>query len=796
MKTKCVLIALLCLLLQVQASAQGENNIWTFAGPPLTYSGLDFNGSGPTYISSASDAIKASATVSDPSGHLLFYYDGHVYDRTHTAMPSGGGLHGDPGARQGAAIAPVAGTTDQYYLFTLSSYNEVTRAGGLLSYSIVDMSLNGGLGDINPLIKNIRIDSGISEKMIIAGDCKTRWLLVHHPDSGKFYAYNLAAGVGTPVISYAGVSLPDRYVNGEMKITRNNRHIALVNWWTTELYDFDNLTGNVRNYRLIDSSHNMIFSLEFSPSGEKLYVSSTDLYQYDLSAGSIAAIRASKYVVHKGPTGSIRLGPDGMIYVCHTSAYSRIRSPEQNGMLCDFELSFMPPGTPTPHSYNFGNRNVPSKDSIVQHTYRTLCKGSSVTIDCSRYDINTWSDGSSLSVRTFSTPGTYWVRSAWDCGSVTDTIIITEKAADTAYTTQHIKRCGILTLSGREGMDDYLWSTGAVTRQIERSGVEKIWVAGTKECSLFADTFYIDAKPFAHERKTMDTVACNASALTLSLPGFHQYLWSGGNKQSDTIIRSNATVRVIATDTVNCRVQTNEYTISLINFTTKQTDTFICNGASVLLDVLVPYPAAYTWGTGETSPYLQVEQAGVQYVSIQAGPCLFRDTITVTETDLKADIGGDQEVCAGKKLLLKAGIEDAVYQWSTGASTQEIEVMESGTYRLNITKGKCSASGEAAILFVQCSDCISFPSAFTPNGDGINDRFKPLLNCAVHHYQLNIFNRWGQQVFTTNNLNESWDGTANGRSLEGNVYFYLLQVKYEDGERQNKIMKGDVTLIR
>ena len=104
-------------------------------------------------------------------------------------------------------------------------------------------------------------------------------------------------------------------------------------------------------------------------------------------------------------------------------------------------------------------------------------------------------------------------------------------------------------------------------------------------------------------------------------------------------------------------------------------------------------------------------------------------------------------------------------------------------------------------------NCLWMPSAFTPNGDGLNDWFGPGNNyCQPDFSSFNfcIFNRWGEKVFQTFNAGEKWDGTFNGQRAETGTYYYILQYGYgssfarlnSTAATEPKVIKGDVTLIR
>ncbi|MFO7827259.1 MAG: gliding motility-associated C-terminal domain-containing protein, partial [Bacteroidales bacterium] len=88
---------------------------------------------------------------------------------------------------------------------------------------------------------------------------------------------------------------------------------------------------------------------------------------------------------------------------------------------------------------------------------------------------------------------------------------------------------------------------------------------------------------------------------------------------------------------------------------------------------------------------------------------------------------------------------------------------------------------------------IAFPNAFTPNEDGINDTFKPVAK-GVIKYELLIYNRWGELIFKTNDLDEGWDGRIGGQYAKSDVYVWKATGNFTNGRAFE--MAGDVTLIR
>ncbi|MCB0531871.1 MAG: gliding motility-associated C-terminal domain-containing protein [Lewinellaceae bacterium] len=112
--------------------------------------------------------------------------------------------------------------------------------------------------------------------------------------------------------------------------------------------------------------------------------------------------------------------------------------------------------------------------------------------------------------------------------------------------------------------------------------------------------------------------------------------------------------------------------------------------------------------------------------------------------------------------------------------------------KITLTANACAYTQRQQTLRAESSKDQT-PNAFTPNGDGINDLFFPVLFCPAPVYHLAIFNRWGSLVFESNEANKGWDGTVNGREAPADVYVWMLETQSAEGITRKK---GDVTLLR
>jgi gliding motility-associated-like protein len=102
------------------------------------------------------------------------------------------------------------------------------------------------------------------------------------------------------------------------------------------------------------------------------------------------------------------------------------------------------------------------------------------------------------------------------------------------------------------------------------------------------------------------------------------------------------------------------------------------------------------------------------------------------------------------------------------------------TLNVNIGQDKCNP--------------VVFPNTFTPNGDGINDQFRPNPDANPSSYQLLVYNRWGALVFQSQSANNGWDGRFNGKPAPLGVYYYIATFAMPGTEK--KSVSGFVTLIR
>ncbi|MBK7389075.1 MAG: T9SS type A sorting domain-containing protein [Bacteroidetes bacterium] len=324
--------------------AQNQTNNWYFG----FNAGITFNTNPPTALSGGQVyTYEGCSSISDSAGNLLFYSAGDtVWCSNHTIMPNGTGLWGNKSATQSCLILPKPSSSTLYYLITTPALEVQSHP---LAYSIIDKSLNGGLGAVT--IKNVSLLDSSTEKVAATyhQNGTDIWIIAHEFPNNNFYAYLLtAAGISpAPVISSVGISISiNTYRQGYLKASPCGTQLAMANFGLTslELFDFDNSTGVVSNALLLGQWASGMMGVEFSPDNSKLYGSFNAppiVLQYDLGAGSPAAIIASMDTIGIATSsyiGALQTGLDGRIYLSkYNSGYLNcITNPNQLGNLCGY----------------------------------------------------------------------------------------------------------------------------------------------------------------------------------------------------------------------------------------------------------------------------------------------------------------------------------------------------------------------------------------------------------------------------------------------------------------------------
>jgi len=375
MKKKIVFISLL--FYSTFCFSQNEASNWYFGFG----AGIHFDALSGTVVSVNDGQLSTNegcTSISDSDGNLLFYTDGiTVYNANHMVMQNGSGLFGDSSSTQSAIIVPKPDDPNLYYIFTVDVQfqNEPVHHG--FNYSVVDMTLDGGLGAVTP-DKNIKLLDLTSEKLTaVLKDCisKSIWVVTMASEDGTERSYNTFhafevnnLGVNpVPVKSTFNLDITDN--RGYLKLSPDGTKMACANvrgnfnnpdtnFDQLLLFDFDASTGIASNPQqlLLTTQNRFPYGIEFSPDSQLLYVNSYNdegannpasshfsaLTQFNLAT---ADIQASEYRVDERQLyrGGLQLGPNGKIYRALSASYNQgspylgvIEKPNAVGVACEY----------------------------------------------------------------------------------------------------------------------------------------------------------------------------------------------------------------------------------------------------------------------------------------------------------------------------------------------------------------------------------------------------------------------------------------------------------------------------
>ncbi|HNV99655.1 MAG TPA: gliding motility-associated C-terminal domain-containing protein, partial [Chitinophagales bacterium] len=215
------------------------------------------------------------------------------------------------------------------------------------------------------------------------------------------------------------------------------------------------------------------------------------------------------------------------------------------------------------------------------------------------------------------------------------------------------------------------------------------------------------------------------------------------------------------------------------------------------LDLIAPDGLdTYSWSTGATSTSITVNTAGTYTLEVTSTCESFTDEITITTDPFlnsDIDLGEDKVLCppAGlSPVLLDAANEFPEYTWNTGETTSSISVDQPGTYFVYY-ESACRIIVDTVLVSL-CTE-IGVPNAFSPNGDGTNDFFTVIAPDPSVVISFQIYNRWGELLFTGGSANLSWDGRYNNQDQPIGSYVYIL--RYTDSG-QVVTEQGNFTLVR
>jgi len=434
----------------------------------------------------------------------------------------------------------------------------------------------------------------------------------------------------------------------------------------------------------------------------------------------------------------------------------------------------------------------------------TICAGDDYVLDIGEGFIYIlWQDGSTDPFMNVNTPGTYWVDviDIYGCTGA-DTVNININPTPNVFIGNDTTICSgtSLTLDPGSQYSSYLWQDNSTfpIYTVLTSGYYSVTITNIFGCPASDELFVDVTSPDINLGQ--DTILCLGDTLYLDPgQGYSDYIWQDNSTETVYTATSGGSYYVEVTDSDNCSsldtifIEGIQKPVADLNGNDE-----MCEGESLILET-IQGPYEYTWN-GESGDYqYEVFSEGNYTVEVSNQCGTESDQVNVTVFPVpEVDLGQDQIILEGEAIELDAGDGFDQYVWQDGSGNQFFIVTSSNYntenpyYYVEVTDGPCKSSDTTRFeLFI-----VKIPNVITPNGDGDNDDFTPMENgwSGVKKHHMEIFNRWGEKVWESDDFEAGWNGKRNGRYVATGTYYWVLDVYYGT-EEVKQTLKGTVSVL-
>ncbi|PSR01421.1 MAG: hypothetical protein BRD50_08885, partial [Bacteroidetes bacterium SW_11_45_7] len=371
----------------------------------------------------------------------------------------------------------------------------------------------------------------------------------------------------------------------------------------------------------------------------------------------------------------------------------------------------------------------------------------------------------------------------------------------------------------------YQWDFGDNTTSAQQNPIHAYAASGTYNVTLIATSSFgckdtvektVSVQPAPEASFTVQDV-CDGSSMnftnttTIDTGNIAQYSWSFGDGEASVATSpshtydgpGSYTVTLVTTSDAGCTDSTTQQVtvnpVPTADIGYDQLDTEICDGETITLNAPDSL-ANYQWSSGATSDSIEVAESGVYAVTVtNASGCTDVDSVEVVVHDLpNADAGEDTTVSLGYPVELQ-GSGGLTYLWEPSDSVSDplaqnpiATPLSTTTFTLTVTDSNGCVATDQVTITVEEDFSLDIYNIFTPNGDGKNDRWRIGKVLNYDNIEVRIFNRWGNEVYSSSNYQNDWRGQDNsGNELNDGTYYYVIRFRGAD-----KVYKGSVTILR
>jgi gliding motility-associated-like protein len=414
----------------------------------------------------------------------------------------------------------------------------------------------------------------------------------------------------------------------------------------------------------------------------------------------------------------------------------------------------------------------------------------------------TWQDGTSSTSYSANKAGQYIAKAQLGQCFYSDTIVINTKPTPSFNLGKDTTICSgeSYTLNINVAADSYLWQDGSSSKSFTLNNFGKYFAKTTLNGCQYSDTIDIAYVQLDAPSLGQDKEICQGDSLSLSFPASDiKYKWQTNINNNTFVVKSEGNV-IVQADLFGCIKKDTLFvkvlpapTVDLLN------SYFLCADSVVNLSPRGKFDT-FKWKDFTTMDLVISDPGPYPYTAVLA-KCTLDRQVVINQVDMPTiNLGEILEYCNGDvvKLPTPTGFQGKT-TWSTGATTKELAVKQSGTYTLLIEDKGCQSMDSITLTFVKCNDeILFFPNILKYNSAGNNNVFGPWSNenFNIEKYMITVFDRWGNSVYRNENVFTGWDGMYQGNKLKPGVYTYASSVVYTSKRKNGtKIYNGTLTII-
>ncbi|MCX6350933.1 MAG: gliding motility-associated C-terminal domain-containing protein [Bacteroidetes bacterium] len=367
-----------------------------------------------------------------------------------------------------------------------------------------------------------------------------------------------------------------------------------------------------------------------------------------------------------------------------------------------------------------------------------------------------------------------------------------------------IKICDVadsVTIDAGPDKQSYLWNTGSTAQTIVAHNSGKFWVKVKDGGCDYIDTVKVS---FSNPKVDLgkDKLLCTGENVSLKPDSnFQLYTWSDGSHGKQFKITKPGKYWIEILDTINCKASDSiNVKYAKIPTNSLPDDTFICTGHPVIFTPYHDSSFRYTWQDGSHDSIFKTNALGTYWVNIRNRCDTITDTAIISSIrpTTPINLGNDTSLCeenGDAKTLSPSTLKMKNYLWQDGSTSSTFTATKAGLYSVIVTNSLGCKSTDS-IRFLYCPPKLIMPSAFTPDGDGLNDYLHP-YGYNIIEFQIKIYNRWGEMIFESNDINRTWDGSFENLRCPIGVYHWQATFSgLENNKPVTYLTNGTISIIR